>query len=154
MRNNKRPMSNHSGHSGGPRKFNRPQSSSGGGYGNQQNRPRKNYGALREKYTNQARDALAMGDRVLAESYLQHADHYYRMMVEENDRRTQYQQQNPQQPNASAESAASAEAAFQAADNTMDELPAVGSLPSFLTQPIPTATQSAEQPAMAADWEE
>lgn len=153
MRNNKRPMSNHSGHGGGQRKFNRPQ---GGGYGNQQNRPRKNYGALREKYLNQARDALSAGDRVLAENYFQHADHYYRMMMEENERRAQYQQQNqqnnPQQPDSAP---AQAEPAYDTASDVMDELPAAGSLPSFLTQPIPVAAKSPqEQPAMAADWEE
>ncbi len=63
------------------------------------NRPRKNYSAAREKYLAQARDALASGDRVLAENYFQHADHCYRMMVEEgyNTRNTAPVQQAPQQ---------------------------------------------------------
>lgn len=147
MRNNKRPM-NHS----GSRKFNnRPHS--GGSYGHQQNRPRKNYGALREKYLNQARDALSSGDRVLAENYFQHADHYYRMMAEENERRAQWQQQNQQNaPQEAPQPDGQAEPAYDGAD-AMDELPAAGSLPSFLTQPVPVAAQPA-QPAMAADWEE
>ena len=53
------------------------------GHHNSGGRPRKNYSAMREKYLLQARDALASGDRVLAENYFQHADHCYRMMVEE-----------------------------------------------------------------------
>ena len=33
-----------------------------------------------EKYQSLARDAFSSGDRVLAESYLQYAEHYYRVM--------------------------------------------------------------------------
>ena len=33
-----------------------------------------------EKYQQLARDATTLGDRVLAENYLQHAEHYFRMM--------------------------------------------------------------------------
>src|ERR1700753_3688962 len=81
---------------------NRPQKpryqQNGGGQGSQHmgNRQRKNYPALREKYLNQARDALASGDRVLAENYFQHADHAYRMMVEEGQPR----QHSPPPPQA------------------------------------------------------
>ncbi len=34
-----------------------------------------------EKYVQLARDAQSSGDRVLAESYLQHAEHYYRIIA-------------------------------------------------------------------------
>lgn len=34
-----------------------------------------------EKYTNLARDAQAAGDRVMAENYLQHAEHYNRIIA-------------------------------------------------------------------------
>ena len=34
-----------------------------------------------EKYQNLARDAQAAGDRVAAENYLQHAEHYYRIIL-------------------------------------------------------------------------
>ena len=34
-----------------------------------------------EKYLQMARDANSSGDRVLAENYLQHAEHYYRIMA-------------------------------------------------------------------------
>lgn len=33
-----------------------------------------------EKYLQLARDASSAGDRITAESYLQHAEHYYRLM--------------------------------------------------------------------------
>ena len=35
---------------------------------------------MMEKYLAMARDAASQGDRVLAENYFQHADHYYRVM--------------------------------------------------------------------------
>lgn len=34
-----------------------------------------------EKYQSLARDAQASGDRIVAENYLQHAEHYYRVML-------------------------------------------------------------------------
>lgn len=34
-----------------------------------------------EKYQSLARDAQASGDRIIAENYLQHAEHYFRMML-------------------------------------------------------------------------
>ncbi len=33
-----------------------------------------------EKYQAMARDAIAAGDRITAENYLQHAEHYYRLL--------------------------------------------------------------------------
>lgn len=38
-----------------------------------------------EKYEALAKDALAAGDTVVAESYLQHAEHYQRMIVSWNE---------------------------------------------------------------------
>lgn len=34
-----------------------------------------------EKYLQMARDASSSGDRVMAENYLQHAEHYYRILM-------------------------------------------------------------------------
>ena len=34
-----------------------------------------------EKYLQLARDSGSMGDRVMAENYLQHAEHYYRILM-------------------------------------------------------------------------
>jgi hypothetical protein len=44
-------------------------------------RIRGNASQVYEKYLNLARDATASGDRVLAESYFQHAEHYYRIIA-------------------------------------------------------------------------
>jgi len=76
----------HGGHSGGG-------GSSGGGprpQGNNYNRSFDSTGPdikirgtaphVYEKYLQLARDAHSAGDRVMAESYLQHAEHYYRII--------------------------------------------------------------------------
>lgn len=79
----------------------RPQQ--GGGDGNRmQPRQRGNAHQLLEKYTNLARDAQQQGDRVLSEYYLQHADHYHRVLAEfrarQDERQQQYQQHNERRP--------------------------------------------------------
>lgn len=90
------------------------QNRGGGGGGNQgQNRNRINISHVtnqRDKFTNQARDAMHSGDRVLSEYYLQHADHYQRLINEYNEeqeaRRAQFQDQPapaPQEDPAPAE---------------------------------------------------
>jgi len=48
-----------------------------------------------EKYLQLARDANSAGDRVMAENYLQHAEHYFRLM---SAAQLQIQQQQAQQP--------------------------------------------------------
>lgn len=140
----------HGGHGGGQRRNN------GGGYNN--NRPRKNYPQLREKYLNQAKDALSAGDRVMAEYYFQHADHCYRMMVEDGWRpqsQHQQQEQQDQQDNAAPQEAA----AEQAQPSAEDNMPNAGALPSFLTMGYTAAAvasnteQAAANPA-ATQWEE
>ncbi len=64
------------GHNGGHRQHNH-----GGGEGEFVS-PRQVQAAKnnREKYINQARDAMSSGDRVKAEYYYQHADHYQRIL--------------------------------------------------------------------------
>src|SRR5690242_8676695 len=73
----------------GPRK---PHGMGGGqhkvqGYesGGQELRVRGNAYQVLEKYLQLARDAGAAGDRVAAENFLQHADHYYRVLSSMND---------------------------------------------------------------------
>lgn len=121
----------------------------GGGHGHQ-NRPRKNYAAAREKYLQQARDALAHGDRVLAENYYQHADHCYRMMVEEgyNFRNNNNQGGNQQGANNNQQNQSSEE-------EPMEEL-STNVMPAFLSAPVPTPgeTKDEEPPAQAVGWEE
>src|SRR3954471_22286058 len=50
-----------------------------------------------EKYLQLARDANSSGDRIMAENYLQHAEHYYRIMPA-TQQQQQYQQQRGPQP--------------------------------------------------------
>jgi hypothetical protein len=49
-----------------------------------------------EKYLQLARDANSSGDRVMAENYLQHAEHYYRIMAVTAAQQAQYQAQQAQ----------------------------------------------------------
>ena len=49
-----------------------------------------------EKYLQLARDANAAGDRIGAENYLQHAEHYFRILAAAQAQQVQHQQQNPQ----------------------------------------------------------
>jgi len=53
-----------------------------------------------EKYLQLARDASSAGDRVTAENYLQHAEHYYRILMAQGGFPQQQggQQQGGQQP--------------------------------------------------------
>ncbi len=50
-----------------------------------------------EKYLQLARDANTSGDRVMAENYLQHAEHYYRILATQQAHQQQYQQQRDSQ---------------------------------------------------------
>lgn len=50
-----------------------------------------------EKYLQLARDANSSGDRVMAENYLQHAEHYYRILATQQAQQQQYQQQQQAQ---------------------------------------------------------
>lgn len=61
---------------------NKNQSYDGGGG---ETRVRGNVYQVLEKYLQLARDAGVAGDRIAAENYLQHADHYYRVIQAMND---------------------------------------------------------------------
>ena len=47
----------------------------------------QNASKLIEKYTNLAREALSNGDKILSESYFQHADHFIRIQTEKEKNR-------------------------------------------------------------------
>ena len=58
---------------------------------------RNNHNAskLIEKYNNLAREALSGGDKILSENYFQHADHFTRILSEqENFRKSKFQENN------------------------------------------------------------
>jgi hypothetical protein len=56
------------------------------------NRARGNAAQLHEKYKALARDLQMQGDRVMAEYYLQYADHYFRVLSEN---RARFEEQRP-----------------------------------------------------------
>jgi|GEM_PF-3785051 len=91
--------SNHSNHGGGGNRRINPRVHTFDSNGPDV-RIRGNAVQITEKYLTLARDAQAGGDRVLAESYLQHAEHYQRMLGEMtedyNRQQQQLQQQQPQ----------------------------------------------------------
>lgn len=51
---------------------------------------------LFEKYLQLGRDATSAGDRVMAEGYFQHAEHYFRILNAMNQAAAQHQQQQQQ----------------------------------------------------------
>ena len=72
------------------------------GAGNRQdNRQRGNAAQLLEKYKGMARDAQMQGDRVQTETYLQFADHYYRIL---NENRARFEEQRRQRGESGYES--------------------------------------------------
>jgi len=96
---------------------------------------RGNAAHVAEKYTTLSRDALSNGDTVMAESYLQHAEHYNRIVAaaqaqkaEENNAaangRAQQQdngENNAETPAAEATAEANAEAAAGGADGNKEQ---------------------------------
>ena len=60
---------------------------------------RGNAAHIAEKYSTLARDALSSGDRVIAENYLQHAEHYNRIVMAANAAREEAQAANPRNSN-------------------------------------------------------
>ena len=70
----------------------------GSNFTNSENFQRKNPGRnnhnapkLIEKYNNLAREALSIGDKIMSENYFQHADHFSRVLSEQqNIRKTRY----------------------------------------------------------------
>ena len=67
---------------------------------------RNNHNAskLIEKYNNLAREALSSGDKILSENYFQHADHFTRILNEqENFKKTRYSVDTSQNKSSSDE---------------------------------------------------
>jgi hypothetical protein len=74
----------------------------GNNFSNNENFQRKipgrnnhNASKLIEKYNNLAREALSSGDKILSENYFQHADHFTRILNEqENFRKSRFSENN------------------------------------------------------------
>lgn len=126
------------------RRFSRNGSSGGGqeDSGNVQ-RIRRNATANREKYNNMARDAMASGDRVLAEYYLQHAEHHFRVLSALPPEEQRFRSQPQQQDNAGQGHQGEQSQQPEMSDATAQTMPddreeveintAATSLPSFIT---------------------
>lgn len=69
----------------------RPQGRSGN-YDPNGGRNRGNAQQLLDKYLTLARDATTHGDRIAAENYFQHADHYYRVVYTRNEQQQEARQ--------------------------------------------------------------
>lgn len=125
--------------------------SHGGGHGHSNgggNRPRKNWPQLREKYMGQARDALASGDRVMAEYFYQHADHCYRMMMEEGFRPNRPQQQGQVEGEAAPEGEVVQEI------SEMPEMQNTNPLPAFITGGYGAEVPKPAGEVAVQNWEE
>ncbi len=112
-------------------------------------RTRRHAQQQREKYQNMARDAMSMGDRVLAENYLQHADHFHRVILSlpPEEQRHQNQQRNQGDDAASGAESHGGHGADSGADAAEPvPMPSAGALPSFITgQPIGHNPQNFEE---------
>ena len=58
---------------------------------------------LIEKYNNLAREALSSGDKILSENYFQHADHFTRIQVENDNYKKNKFSQNEDKSSISSE---------------------------------------------------
>jgi len=85
-------------------------------------RIRGNAWQVHEKYLALARDAASSGDRVMSESYMQHAEHYFRIIsqIQESENRQRGLQPNGQNapPNGPANEGGTEE---DSADGPVDE---------------------------------
>ena len=54
-------------------------------------RPTQSAEKLLEKYNSLAKEAMSLGDKTLCENYLQHADHFMRIIEDKNKNRDQSQ---------------------------------------------------------------
>ena len=60
------------------------------------NRNNHNASKLIDKYSNLAREALSSGDKILSENYFQHADHFTRILNEqESIKKSKFPQSSP-----------------------------------------------------------
>ena len=99
---------------------------------------------LFEKYLQLGRDATSSGDRVMAESYFQHAEHYFRILNAMNQAAQQNQQQAPQhqrRPNGNGEDHEGAPAEAEGAGERRENgrVPGTGEQPETREIPIAAA---------------
>jgi hypothetical protein len=102
---------------------------------------------LFEKYLQLGRDATSGGDRVMAESYFQHAEHYFRILNAMNQAAAQQQAGQPGQAGANGGNRRSQEAQGEPSDADEageENLPGLGEQPGAETRDIPIAAAPPE----------
>lgn len=97
---------------GGHRSSNNGKRNHGGGNNGSMNTG--NAKSAYEKYTEKAKEALSYGDRTAAENFFQHADHYNRILIEAESRKSEMEQKN----NSNSENAVSDDDNGKAANKT------------------------------------
>lgn len=142
---------------GGNRRFNNGGGGNqGGGNRDHQNIARQKHHAtqMREKYMNHARDAQINGDRVDVEYYLQHVDHYNRVLAEiaaiESERQEKFREQQQQQQAQSGEQPGGDDAAggddAEGGNGASEEPISQSNQPRMTRGPRPQRHQRNEQP--------
>ena len=96
-----------------------------------------------EKYSQLSRDAQSAGDRVKSENYLQHAEHYYRIMKSMQAAAQPNQNQPAQQPDAAG--VASAAGAVDPAEQSQPETPGQVNGANGKSQDAPSAAPESGQ---------
>lgn len=95
---------------------------------------------LFEKYLQLGRDATSSGDRVMAEGYFQHAEHYFRILNAMNQAAQQGQQQNGQAPRRSFANGEESQGGFNGEGGEEDgRAPGTGDQPDARDIPIAAA---------------
>lgn len=91
---------------------------------------------LFEKYLQLGRDATSGGDRVMAESYFQHAEHYFRILTAMNQAAAQQQANHQQQQQHGRRPEQQAEPPL-AEEAVEEQPPGLGEQPGAETRDIP-----------------
>ncbi len=100
---------------------------------------------LFEKYLQLGRDATSVGDRVMAESYFQHAEHYFRILNAMNQAAVQ-QQTNPQNNGGNGQQRRQETMADDDDDEPGDDAP-----PGMGDQPAPDSREASREIPIAAE---
>jgi hypothetical protein len=118
-------------------------------------RIRGNASQVHEKYIAMAQDASSSGDSISSENYLQHAEHYYRILAvqrEEAEARASSQQQstrsnnNNGRPPLTDESIETRDQAADGQNQPIVEADGIDEMPAFVTKKVPEATEKAKMP--------
>lgn len=108
-------------------------------------------GNARTKYLEKAKEALSNGDRILAENYFQHADHYNRIIIEAEEKRPSQppqQRENRQVEKNSADSPLEKDVPNKSDEDTYIKEPAQAETQN---KPVDVKPDIIENPAPLAD---